>query len=174
MSESKRGTRRNQRPSGSESTQVEQGASTQEQPAFSEFPIRFQDAYLYNLYVSRSPENETKLLSSGELLTTSSAAVNINVLQPRIDLQLMQVGVAVSAFVPTQEAPAWSIEATMNGVFVITEGTDSALVQAFAQSSALPLIWPYLREVFQDLSIRMRIPVIVLPTLDLRPSAPTT
>lgn len=159
MTEGKRGSRRGQRP-----VDAPTGASEPSPPGqipLAEFPIKFRDTYLYDLHVARYPEHEANLAVQG-------GVVNVEVSQPLIAQQLMQVSVKIRASVPHEDAPAWSIEAIMNGVFEITEGTDSSLVHAFAQSNVLPLVWPYLRELFQDVSIRMRVPILMLNTLDLR------
>ena len=78
----------------------------------------------------------------------------------------MEVGLDISVLIPNSETPVFSLAAKVNGMFEIAPGTDANLIQQFAESSAAFLIWPYAREIFQNLSMRMRIPMIVLPTLD--------
>lgn len=166
LHERPRTTRRGgaRRPHAAEESSSPKIPSATELP---EFPIRLADVLLYDLRIERNPE----LL--GEAIS-SEAHLNIVLQQPLIVGQRMEVGLKIVASIPNDENPSWTIDATFHAVFQIAEGTSDELVRAFAQSTVMALIWPYARELFQNLSIRMRVAVLMLPTLDTRYAAQTT
>lgn len=162
MNEGKRGSR--QQPEARQ-TSPQHDELTQQAETPPLFPIRFMDCYLYDLNVQRlhAPESHMALLGG---------AVSAELLTPvPVEPGKMQMGMKVRASVPNAEAPAYVIEATFNGIFDITPGTDAQLVQEFAQSTVHLLLWPYVRELFQSISVRMRVPPIMLATLDTRHGA---
>jgi len=141
-------------------------ASPSDGPSLREFPIHLTDVLLFDLNVTRYAERAENYLAQG-------GNVEIEQLFPLILGERLEVGIHVSTQVPDAQSPAFTISATVNGVFVIDPGTDPTLVEAFAKATGLQLIWPFARELFQSISTRMRVWPIMLPTLDARPASET-
>jgi preprotein translocase subunit SecB len=73
--------------------------------------------------------------------------------------------------VPNAESPLYVIEVALTGIFDIEGDVPKEFTDEFVRTTVFPLVWPYAREVIESLSIRMRVPAIILPTLDLRTNA---
>ncbi len=125
------------------------------------FPISFQDAVLYDVQVKRFPGQADKIMTPG-------GVSKVEIQTPLRIGERLEVGIKLNILVPNAEEPSFAIDTAINGVFFVAEGTDQELVDAFVQNSAPFLIWPFAREWIQNLTVRMRVLPLLLPTLDLR------
>ncbi len=139
----------------------EQQLTSSAQAQVPTFPIRFLDAVLYDLRITRFPDQADKFMSPGGNL-------QIEISKPLLVGQRMELAIGLRIQVPNPDEPAFIIEVKLNGIFEITEGTDEQLINDFVVTSAPFLIWPYARELIQNLTVRMRVLPLMLPTLDLR------
>lgn len=162
MSGARRVSRRQPQNTGQSSQQAEKTTTPQASPKI--FPIQFVDVVLYDMNINRNLDN----MSEDQVV---SVAINIEMASPVIQESRMEVAMKLAINIPTQESPLFAIKITLNGVFMLTNTDKSSmneLAAEFAQTTAPSLMWPYARELLQNLSLRMRIPPLILPTLDLR------
>ncbi len=70
---------------------------------------------------------------------------------------------------PQEELPEYKVNLTLEGMFETEENIadiELEIKKDFEDSSALSLLWPYVRECVQSLSFRMREDLPMLPTLN--------
>lgn len=130
------------------------------------FPIRLTDVLLYDLNITRNPERAGEAMAQG-------GAVSVTLLRPLVTGPRMEVGIVVGLHVPGAEDPAWTLTFTLNGIYEVDTGIEQEFLDVFAQTSVLPMLWPYARELAQSLTIRMRVLPAVLPPIPLQPMVPS-
>lgn len=73
--------------------------------------------------------------------------------------------------IPFGSGREYSILIAIEGRFEVTTDIatiDSGLLERFKSRDAIILLWPYLRQTFHDLTVRMRLDVPPLPVIDAR------
>lgn len=159
------GVRRGSRRQSQEAADDASSSVSNASPMPPTFPLSFADVVLYDMSVERFPDNIRDV-------AVPSGSANAELASPLLHDDRVEIAMRVTIHFPDKERPMFIIRATLNGIFLFATAEAATLVPEFAKATASSLMWPYVRELIQSLSIRMRVPPLILPTLDLRQIQP--
>ncbi len=159
------------------SLQLHEQPKEEGSPDVNELPLygaQLAEVVLWQLNVERT---EHPLTTEESSLPTFTANVNI---APSDDTQGQRAARLLLEYrFPVGETPAYIVHIELVGVFVQptvsattedkeTSETPRKLPQRELNDfTVMSLIWPYMRELLHQLQLRMRVPVFLLPTLDV-------
>lgn len=124
------------------------------------FEIGLLDVILDSVKTERFPDHPLEIDNPEPAFETS---INLEVEPP----QRLTCFLRVSIQYPSESAPAVKIDFVIVGLFLSDEDLTEDDLKYFGEKNALLILWPYARQIAQELSSHMRLPIPPLPTLDV-------
>lgn len=134
------------------------------------FAVQLQNIFPVEIAVKRFPTE--KAIDIASVISTAHTQLNLGDLS--IDPEILQAQIHLEVRVSFPHEPRlFEIYFKLVGIFSYTQEYSLEMVQYFLQQGSLSVMLPSARELLLSLCIRLQIPMVVLPLVQLSPSLPS-